>query len=236
VGALSGRCLLTARMAQWTSLADVEQFRLLPERYAAARRVDLPTLVLGSTQSADVLSAPAVRTWSGEVVRRRGGGGAVLLLPGDHLWLDSWIPRSDPLWEADVSGAAGWVGQWWCSALAAVGVGDCHVHHGKALLGRHPSVCFSGRGPGEVFHHGKKVVGVSQWRSREGALFHSCAYARWDPEPLVALLDLDERTRSEWRAQLGSSAVGIEELSPSGTITATLTERLVDSFPRWGAT
>ena len=57
-------------------------------------------------------------------------------------------------------------------------------------------VCFAGRGPGEVFHGDRKVVGLSQWRAREGALFSSCAYLRWDPAPLLALVDVDEEARA----------------------------------------
>ncbi|MGP0031745.1 MAG: lipoyl protein ligase domain-containing protein [Acidimicrobiales bacterium] len=220
--------------APWSSLADVEQFRRQSQRSVAVRRVDHPTLVLGSTQTEEVLSRPALRTWPGEVVRRRGGGGAVLLLAGDHLWLDAWIPREDRLWDVDASEAATWVGEWWRHALGVIGIVGCDVHRGRALPGHHDLVCFSGRGPGEVFHRAAKVVGVSQWRSREGALFHTCAYTHWDAAPLVDLLDLDEPTRVEWCRQLGGSAIGVEDLISSGTAVAALTEVLLASFPDWG--
>ena len=49
-------------------------------------------------------------------------------------------------------------------------------------------VCFAGRGPGEVFVGRRKVVGLSQWRARQGALFSSCAYLRWDAAVLAGLL------------------------------------------------
>ena len=127
-----------------------------------------------------------------ELARRRGGGGAVYLGPGEQLWLDVWIPRDDPLWVADVSAAAEWVGAWWTTALAGLGQRGFEVHHGRSVPGDFGDlVCFAGRGPGEVFHGGRKVVGLSQWRAREGALFSSCAYLRWDPAPLLALLDVE---------------------------------------------
>ena len=133
-----------------------------------------------------------------ELARRRGGGGAVYLEPARQLWLDAWIPRDDPLWVADVSVAAEWVGAWWVDALARQGQHGFDVHAGRSVPGEFGElVCFAGRGPGEVFHGGRKVVGLSQWRAREGALFSSCAYLRWDPEPLLELLYVDERVREE---------------------------------------
>ena len=220
-------------------MADVEPFRVLTRRHAVVRRVDQPTVVLGSTQDHDVLDDAAVRAGRIEVARRRGGGGAVLLRPGDHLWVDAWIPRDDPLWRADVSAAATWAGAWWCAALATLGVRGPSVHEGPARPGPLGStVCFSGRGPGEVFHRGSKVMGLSQWRSREGALFHTCAYTRWEAGPLVDLLALDEPTRAAWADELAGSALGIEELAATGaspgSVLATLTEGLLSTFPHWG--
>ena len=116
--------------------------------------------MLGSAQPAGIVSAPRAKASGTEVVRRRGGGGAVLLRPGDHLWVDAWIPRHDPLWDADVADAAAWVGAWWAAALGAFGVGDLTVHRGRAEPGRHGGlVCFAGRGPGEVLQGDRKVMG-----------------------------------------------------------------------------
>jgi lipoate-protein ligase A len=235
-------------------LFDVEQFRSLPRRHAVVRQVEGPTVVLGSTQRAEVVDAARAAEGGVAVVRRRGGGGAVLLRPGDHLWIEAWIPRHDPLWEADVAEAAAWVGAWWNGALGVLGAGgaadaadagnsggatDRVVHRGRAVPGPQGGlVCFSGRGPGELFAAGRKVMGISQWRSREGSLFHTCAYAHWDPRPLIDLLDVDGPTREELWRDLPGSAAGVLDLDldptryPGPGLDA-LQETLLTTFPTW---
>jgi len=53
-------------------------------------------------------------------------------------------------------------------------------------------VCFAGIGPGEVTIDGHKVVGMSQRRTRAGALFQCAALLEWDPDEMVRLLDIGE--------------------------------------------
>jgi lipoate-protein ligase A len=231
----------------------VEQFRGERRRAAVVRAVPHPTLVLGSTQAADLVAPDALRERSVELVRRRGGGGAVYLEPGSHLWVDAWIPRDDVLWAHDVSVAAEWVGQWWIEALVGVGIGTRNgggagievrggsmagglsVHTGRSVPGALGDlVCFAGRGPGEVFFDDRKIVGLSQWRSREGALFSSCAYLEWNAEPLLDLLSFDDVTRSELAGDLRDVAVGVGASSSSGRELADVRARLSDAFPRIG--
>ena len=89
------------------------------------------------------------------------------------------------------------------------------AHRGRSVPGAFGDlVCFAGRGPGEVFHGDRKVVGLSQWRAREGALFSSCAYIRWDPVELLGLLDVDALTRADLASGLPSVACGLTELEP----------------------
>jgi lipoate-protein ligase A len=209
---------------------DVERFRSEPHRLAVVQAAARPTLVLGSTQSPDVVSDAAASGAGVAVERRRGGGGAVLLQPGDHLWLDAWIPRTDPLWLMDVAVAAEWVGAWWAAALHECGIDGLRVHTGKSEPGPLGDlVCFAGHGPGEVFAGSRKVVGLSQWRAREGALFSSCVYARWEPAPLAALLVGDER--GGLVDALRGVAVGVADLLPgwTGDMTA-LRDSLLRSF------
>ncbi len=138
---------------------------------------DRPALVLGSTQpsiDADI-----------DVVRRRSGGGAVLLRPESVLWVDVVVPAGDPRWEADVGRAFWWLGEVWA---AAIGPGAT-VHRGPLV--RTPwsdRVCFAGLGPGEVTVAGRKVVGISQRRGRQGALLQCAGLVRWDYEDTARLL------------------------------------------------
>jgi lipoate---protein ligase len=213
VGAVS-RCSLL-RLSSSQSLFDVEPFRSEHSRLAVVRDVVQPALVLGSTQPSEVVDLTAARGRNVELVRRRGGGGAVYLAPGAQLWIDTWIPVDDPLWVTDVSAAAEWVGAWWTTALACLGPTGFDVHTGRAEPGALGGlVCFAGRGPGEVFLGGRKVVGLSQWRAREGALFSSCAYLRWNPAPMVELVHTDAGVGVELARDLEPIALGLGELEP----------------------
>ena len=146
-----------------------------------------PALVLGSAQPESVVAADAARSGV-DVVRRHSGGGAVLLVPGEVLWVDVIVPADDPLWVADVGRAFHWLGDAWAAALAACGVGGVEVHHGPLVRNEWSGLlCFAGLGPGEVTLDGRKVVGISQRRTRAAARFQSVVLSGWDP---VALADL----------------------------------------------
>jgi lipoate-protein ligase A len=216
-------------------LFDVERFRSVPERLAVAREVSRSALVLGSTQPTELVAPLEMRRRHVELDRRRGGGGAVYLEPHRQLWIDAWIPRDDPLWVFDVSVAAEWVGAWWVNALSGHGQQGLDIHTGRSVPGEFGElVCFAGRGPGEVFLGGRKVVGLSQWRAREGALFSSCAYLRWDPVPLLDLLHMEKHARIELARALRPIAIGLGELDPPLDDLDAVCDALLDSFPGLG--
>lgn len=164
-----------------------------PAREAWVLDAAAPALVLGSTQGDDVVDRAAAAARGVAVVRRRSGGGAVLVDPATTAWVDVIVPAGDPLWDDDVGRAAWWVGRAWQAALADLGVAPTEVHDGALAcgpLGR--LVCFAAVGSGEVTTPDRrKLVGVSQRRTRAAARFQCAAYSRWAPEPLVDLLRLD---------------------------------------------
>jgi len=217
VGALPGRGVLSSTvLSTWF---DVDRFRSQTNRLVVVWTVDRPTAVLGSTQPADVVDRARAARAGVEVVRRRSGGGLVYLNPGDPVWVDAWLPRGDPLWQDDVVAAAGWAGEWWRTAVAAVagpGAAALSVHDGPSVpTAWSGAVCFAGMGPGEVADAGgRKVVGLAQWRSRQGGLVHGCAYRQWDPRPLADVMAVDDR--EGLAADLATVAVGWGDLGNLG--------------------
>ena len=130
----------------------------------------------------------------------------MLVVPGDPVWIDVWIPRADPLWHEDVGRAFDWLGHTWVRALETLGVHGVSAHGQGALATTRWSglVCFGGVGAGEVVTAtGSKVVGLAQRRNRDGALFHGACVLYWDAQPLVALLALSDPDRAaagrHWR-------------------------------------
>jgi lipoate-protein ligase A len=193
------------------------------------RRPDDRVLVLGSRQGARVADLASCRRHQVAVARRRSGGGAVLVCPKDTVWLDVWIPRADPLFDDDVARAAFFVGEWWARALKEAAGVDAAVHTGGMVGGPGCDLCcFAGLGPGEVTVAGRKVVGVAQWRSRQGALFHCAAYRQWRPAQLAALLSLPHGRRPALVAAWGRAASGV------GVERGPLTEALLATLPGEG--
>ena len=166
-------------------------------------------VVLGSGQRPDTVDAAAARRRDLPILRRRSGGGAVLVSPADLLWVDVVVPRDDPLWHPDAAGAFAWLGRAWQRALAECGISG-EVYEGAYEAGRWGKlVCYAGRGPGEVFVAGRKVVGLSQRRSRAYARFQSGLLRRWEPGEFAALLALSAPEREALAQDLAGSAAPV---------------------------
>lgn len=185
-----------------------------------------PALVLGSSQSREVVDLDALRASGIEVVKRRSGGGAVLV-DGSMTWIDVVIARDDPRWVDDLTRSFDWLGEAWVQVLGALGISDAELNLGP-MIGTEWSklVCFGGLGPGEVTVGGKKLVGMSQRRTRELARFQCAVLHRWHFDELIGLLDLMPEQRTAALVALRDSAVSLEDLGMVGVSALGLCDEL----------
>ena len=142
-----------------------------------------PAIVLGSRQRDDLLDLARVDEAGLDVVRRRSGGGAVLLRPDAVVWIDLLVPHG--VAPDDVRGSMIWAGECWRDALIACGVGPTLLDLHRGGLECSPwsgLVCFAGLGPGEITVDGRKLVGLSQRRTRLGLRIQGQVHRR----PLLA--------------------------------------------------
>jgi lipoate-protein ligase A len=167
-------------------------------------------VILGSSQPESDIDQGRAQARGIGLARRRTGGGAVLVGPGLVKWVDVFVPAGDPLWDDDVGRASWWLGSAWADALKEAGVGSGEVwRRGLVRTAWSGRVCFAGLGPGEVTVGDRKVVGISQRRSRAGALFQCAVPIVWDPAPLLDVMALDEGARSDAALELNRVALGI---------------------------
>lgn len=185
-------------------------------RAMVVAEIDRPALVLGSTQNDSVADAGALALADVTLARRRSGGGVVLLVPGEHVWVDLAVPAGDPLWHDDVGRAMWWVGASWALALEAAGITGVEVHRGDVThreLARR--VCFAGLGPGEVTVGGRKLVGISQRRTRTHARFQCVLHLQFHADRTIELLAPELRI-PEMSAVLHDEVISLEGLGVAG--------------------
>jgi len=203
--------------------------RPVGERSVVVLDVARPTVVLGSSQRDDVVDWTRAEAAGVEVVRRHSGGAAVLVEPGAAVWVDVTIPAGDPLWDNDVSRAFHWLGAVWAEVVGAAAPEGRDIRRYDGPLLKTPwsaQVCFAGLGPGEVTLDGRKVVGLSQRRTREATLFQCCAALRWEPGRLLDLLAFDDATRARGQQELRDVATGLGPVSDlAAAVVAAVSER-----------
>lgn len=193
--------------AQLEELYDYDVLRTLERPTMFIVRPAEPTLVLGGSQSMTSLDLTSQPTWG--LRRRRGGGGAVLLRP-DDVWVDWWLPSTDPRWSFDIHVNSRLIGHWWLSALAEQ-LGTAPVMHEGSVEGdpAYAAACFAGAGPGEIFVDGRKLVGVTQWRVREGVFVSTVAHHN-DSQPLAAVVSDAPTGLAEALAHQSLDSLGLD--------------------------
>ncbi len=183
--------------------------------------IEAAALVLGSTQDDSIVDRQACRSAGVDVVRRRSGGGAVLLTPGEVTWLDVIVPAGGRGWSPDVHRPMVWLGQHLAAVIDELVGSDRRVQvHTGALASTEWSsqVCFDGLGAGEVLLDGRKLVGMSQRRTRHAARLQCCWYSSYDAEALVSLLDPMARPQAIDLAPVATVPRALAELIPAALL------------------
>jgi len=138
-------------------------------------------LIVGSSQSVELVDGDCALQQNIDVVRRRSGGGLVYVHPAESVWIDITIPKDDPLWTDDVSSSMLWLGDVFVRAFSPWVDATCF--QGAFVPGEFGrDVCFASHSPGEVFVGDHKLVGISQRRTREGARFQCVMYRSWNSD------------------------------------------------------
>ncbi len=178
---------------------------------------DPPTLVLGSSQPANTIDISYLERHAITLATRRSGGGAVLVGPNELVWFDVVLPNTDPLWHHDVGRSFDWLGNAVQRALATLDLAT-ELHSGPLTTTEWSRrICFGGLGPGELTLDGRKVVGMSQRRTRTTSRIQVAVLLTWDPERHANLLAISDHERQRAILELGAAAVGIGNGNGNGS-------------------
>jgi len=182
-------------------------------------------LVLGSGQSSYAIDPDACVERGVEIVRRRSGGGAVLLIPGEVTWIDIIIPAGSTGWADDVHAPMVWLGRILADLLQDLLAGsdqayEVTVHDGKMVATKWSSlVCFDGIGSGEVFLDARKLIGISQRRTRTYARLQCCWYSDYDQDLFLSLLLPERRPLMSELRPVATLARSVASRIPEGLLT-----------------
>ena len=145
------------------------------------------SLVLGSSQDDACIDYEYAEKIDIGIARRKTGGGAVFVDPQTLFWVDLFVPRGHRLWNDDIGAASIWMGKVWKGALGSLGI-DARIHDRPFVKDSLAElVCFGGRAPGELLIGRKKILGISQRRTKKGVRFQCALALGWRPEEWINL-------------------------------------------------
>lgn len=182
-----------------------------------------PTLVLGSSQRASDIDEVALGAAGISLATRRSGGGAVLVGDDDLIWFDVVIPVDDPLWQSDVGRSFDWLGLACQRAMSLLGV-EAELHTGRLVTNEWSRrICFASLGPGELTVDGKKLVGMSQRRTRRASRIQVAILRRWDGAQHASFLNISPKDKERAATELAHAATAIPH-SPTEVLAAVVQE------------
>ncbi|WP_129629266.1 lipoate--protein ligase family protein [Candidatus Oscillochloris fontis] len=194
-----------------------------------------PALVIGSGQALHEINRATCAAAGVRLHRRASGGSAVLFGP-DLLMQDIALPAGHHLAISDVSESYRWLGEAWLATLAQLGVAASMVSIAEAREDRQTlplllrRVCFAGRSPYEILSGGRKLVGFSQVRRRQGMLLQVGVYMRWSGAALAQLLELSAVEAQALVSEMQERVVGLDEIVPQRPTPATIMDAFAVSL------
>ncbi|NJN67525.1 MAG: ligase [Chloroflexaceae bacterium] len=182
-------------------------------------RTPTTAVVLGRGQNLQEVDRAACHA-VGIAIHRRSSGGTAVLLEPDLLMLDVALPASHPLHLPDVTESYRWLGEVWAAALQRLGLPAAPIAPSEARTDARNldrltrRVCFGGYSPYEVMRCGRKTVGLSQVRRREGALLQAGLSLHQPSYRLVSLLALNPDERVVLANRLLERTTGLNDAPP----------------------
>jgi lipoate-protein ligase A len=185
-----------------------------------------PALILGRGQKPEQINLAACKKYGIQVLNRFSGGTAVLV--GTHfLSLDVALPPDHPLNLSDVTESYRWFGETWSNALKSLHILTEMVIIEKArrqtVLDRSPEfaphlallkqVCFGTLSPYEITVQGRKLVGLSQLRRKQGTLLQAGIHLTFDRELMAELVLSEPEHRESLCRLLEERTVALQEIS-----------------------